>query len=147
MFGYIITNGDNLPKERSERFREFYCGLCRTLRRKHGVMGGLTLSYDMTFLAVLLNALYEPEERRGEERCPVHPLKRHHYVDSPVLEYCADMNIALAYHKCLDNWLDDRSVPSAVAIFSAAITSKVPPHTGKPVAASVICTRTMLRDG
>ena len=113
MFGYIITNGDNLPKERSERFREFYCGLCRTLRRKHGIMGGLTLSYDMTFLAVLLNALYEPEERRGEERCPVHPLKRHHYVDSPVLEYCADMNIALAYHKCLDDWRDDKNAISA----------------------------------
>ena len=109
MFGYIITSAENLPKERQERFHAMYCGLCRTLRRRHGLTGGLTLSYDMTFLAVLLNAIYEPDERQGRERCPVHPVKRHAFIDTPVLDYCADMNVALAYHKCLDNWRDDRS--------------------------------------
>lgn len=113
MFGYIITSAENLPKERGDRFHEFYCGLCKRLRQRHGVMGGLTLSYDMTFLALLLNALYEPGEARGEERCPAHPLKRHHYVDSPVLDYCADMNVILAYYKCLDNWQDDKNAVSA----------------------------------
>ncbi len=113
VFGYIIASADNLPKERQARFREFYCGLCRTLRHRHGLMSGLTLSYDMTFLAVLLNALYEPGERRGAERCAAHPLKQHHYIDTPVLEYCADVNIALSYHKCRDNWLDDRSAVAA----------------------------------
>ena len=104
MFGYIMTSTENLPEERQGRFREFYCGLCRTLRRRHGLPGGLTLSYDMTFLAVLLNALYEPGEHRGEARCPVHPMKKRGYIDTPVMDYCADLNVALAYHKCLDNW-------------------------------------------
>lgn len=113
MFGYIITNADNLPKERAARFREFYCGLCRVLRRKYGAMGGITLSYDMTFLGMLLNALYEPGERQGEERCPAHPLRRHRFAESPMLDYCADMNVALSYHKCLDNWRDDKSAISA----------------------------------
>lgn len=113
MFGYIITSADNLPKERAERFHAFYCGLCRTLRQRHGLMGGLTLSYDMTFMGLLLNALYEPGDVEGEERCAVHPFKRHCFVDSPVLEYCADMNIALSYHKCLDNWRDDKNAVSA----------------------------------
>jgi len=113
VFGYIIANADNLPRERWVRFREFYCGLCRVLRRKYGALGGVTLSYDMTFLAMLLNALYEPGEQRREERCPAHPLKRHHYVTSDVLDYCADMNVALSYHKCLDNWRDDKNAVSA----------------------------------
>lgn len=113
MFGYIITSTENLPDQRQDRFREFYCGLCRTLRRRYGISGGLTLSYDMTFLGVLLNALYEPGEQTGEERCVAHPMKRHRYIESPVLEYCADLNIALAYHKCLDNWKDDKSIVSA----------------------------------
>ena len=114
MFGYILTSAENLPKERQDRFHAMYCGLCRALRGCHGLTGGLTLSYDMTFLAVLLNALYEPEEREGSERCPAHPAKRHAYVDTPVLSYCADMNVALAYHKCLDNWRDDKN-PAAMA--------------------------------
>lgn len=113
MFGYILTNAETLPKERQARFRAFYCGLCRRLRLKYGLMGSATLSFDMTFLAVLLNALYELDEHEGRERCLMHPAKRHDYVDSEALDYVADMNVALAYHKCLDDWRDDKNVLSA----------------------------------
>lgn len=110
MFGYVITNADALPKARQDRFRAFYCGLCRRLRGKYGLTGSATLSFDMTFLAVLLNALYEDGETAGRERCLTHPVRRHDYVDAPALDYAADMNVALAYHKCLDNWRDDHSL-------------------------------------
>ena len=110
LFGYIITNSETLPEERQQRFRAAYCGLCRTLRRRHGLRGSVTISYDMTFLALLLNALYEPEEEQGRERCVAHPAKAHDYFVSPVMEYASDMNLALAYYKCLDNWEDDRNL-------------------------------------
>ena len=113
MFGYIVINADALPKERQQRFRAVYCGLCATLRARHGLSGSATLSYDLTFLAMLLNALYEPGERTGRERCPAHPMKLHDYAVSPVMDYVADMNVALAYHKCLDNWRDDRDLLAA----------------------------------
>ena len=113
MFGYIITNPKSLPEDRQKRFRAVYCGLCHTLRQRHGLTGSVTLSYDLTFLAMLPNALYEPGETAGSERCPAHPAKPHDYVLSPVMDYVADMNVALAYHKCRDNWIDDRSVVSA----------------------------------
>ena len=110
MFGYIITNAETLPKERQERFRQFYCGLCRQLRVRFGLIGTAALSFDLTFAAMLLNALYEPGESGGRERCLPHPMKRHGYVTSPALDYAADMNIALAYYKCLDDWQDDRNL-------------------------------------
>ena len=113
MFGYVITNPESLPKDRQDRFRALYCGLCKTLRMRHGLAGSATLSYDLTFLALLLNALYEPGEQTGRERCPAHPAKRHDYALSPVMDYVADMNVALAYHKCRDNWNDDRNLISA----------------------------------
>ena len=113
MFGYVVTNPASLSKARQERFRALYCGLCRTLRRRHGLFGSATLSYDLTFLALLLNALYEPGEQADEERCPARPVKRHHFVTSPVMDYVADMNVALAYHKCRDNWIDDKNLVSA----------------------------------
>ena len=112
MFGYVITNAEALPEARQERFRAFYCGLCKTLRDRYGLIGSATLSYDMTFLAMLLNALYEPGEHDGAERCPTHPIKRHDYVESDVMGYVADMNVALAYYKLEDNWLDDRNLAS-----------------------------------
>lgn len=113
MFGYIVANAQALPKERQARFRAIYCGLCRVLRNRHGLAGGATLSYDLTFLATLFNALYEPGERAGRERCPMHPARAHDYVLSPVMDYVADMNVALAYHKCRDNWMDERNPISA----------------------------------
>ena len=110
MFGYIISNAETLPEERQARFKAFYCGLCRQLRLKYGLTGSATLSFDMTFLAVLLSALYEPEERVGRERCLPHPYRLHDYIDTEALDYVADMNVALAYHKCQDDWLDDKSI-------------------------------------
>lgn len=112
MFGYIITNHQTLPEDRQLRFRSFYCGLCRVLHRKFGIIGQATLSYDMTFLAMFLNSLYEPAEKCGKENCALHPFKKHAYTESTIFEYVAAMNIALAYHKCLDNWRDDKNIPS-----------------------------------
>ena len=112
MFGYVTITADTLPKELRERYRAFYCGLCRTLRKQYGNLGRATLSYDATFLWLLLSSLYEPEEHNGAERCVLHPLKPHPYVDNDLAAYCADMNMALAYHKCLDNWLDEKSLAS-----------------------------------
>lgn len=112
MFGYVTPNLSALDETQKRRFREVYCGLCKTLRERHGWMGSSTLSYDLTFLALLLQSLYEAPERRVEERCPPHPWKRHGCVQSAPFEYAADMNVALAYHKCMDNWLDDRNLLS-----------------------------------
>ncbi len=110
MFGYVTIAAGALAPERQARYRTCYCGLCRTLKQRHGGLSRLTLSYDMTFLYLLLCSMYEPEETEARERCLPHPFKPHAYVQSGLSEYCADMNIALAYHKCRDDWADDRSL-------------------------------------
>jgi hypothetical protein len=113
LFGYIVTNPEALGQERQQRFKAMYCGLCRTLRKRHGFLTSATLSYDLAFLALLLNALYEPGERTARERCIANPAKQHDYVSTPVMDYVSDMNIALAYHKCMDDWFDDKNPLSA----------------------------------
>lgn len=114
MFGYVLANTEDLSPEETARYRSVYCGLCRTLQKRHGILGRLTLSYDMAFLVLLLHSLYEPELREGDERCLVHPLSRHRFCSSEITDYAADMNVALAYLNLLDNWEDDRNLPSLV---------------------------------
>ena len=109
MFGYITIAPAGLSKDRQDRYRAMYCGLCRTLGKRFGPVGQMTLSYDITFLCLLLSSLYEPAEQKGQERCAPHPLHTHPYVTSDLAAYCCDMNIALAYHKCMDDWQDDKS--------------------------------------
>ncbi|MCD8255715.1 MAG: DUF5685 family protein [Oscillospiraceae bacterium] len=36
MFGFIIANGNALNEQQLERYRGCYCGLCRTLKERHG---------------------------------------------------------------------------------------------------------------
>ena len=89
-------------------YRSFYCGLCRELREKYGISGQITLSYDMTFVILLLSGLYEPKTYKGTTRCILHPVRKQPVRKSEVTEYCADMNVLLTYYKCLDDWKDDR---------------------------------------
>ena len=79
MFGYVIANLEGLTQAQKDRYKGCYCGLCRVLKQQHGFSGRMTLTYDMTFLVLLLSALYEADEERGMEICPAHPLRKHFY--------------------------------------------------------------------
>ena len=108
MFGYIVVNQPELRIREYEMYHSFYCGLCRVLKEKYGRIGQITLSYDMTFVLMLLSGLYEPETVCGQSRCIMHPGRKHTYRYNELTEYAADMNVLLTYYKCLDDWKDDR---------------------------------------
>jgi len=115
VFGYVIANCNSLSDEERVRFRSLYCGMCKTLHEYYGNTGRMTLSYDMTFLVLVLSAFYEPKEESGMERCAPHPFKPHPYAVNDIMIYAAGMNVALAYHKCADNWNDDKNPAFALA--------------------------------
>ena len=112
MFGYLAAQPGLLTEEQSARYRACYCGLCRALKQRHGELSRLTLNYDLTFAVLLLGSLYEPEETSGQLRCIAHPTKPHDWWASEMTDYAADMNVMLAYLKCMDNWQDDTSFVS-----------------------------------
>lgn len=110
MFGYVTADTQILTGEQQQRYKDCYCGLCRALRRRYGRFAGNLLSYDMTFLTMLLSSLYEPEEQRGQLRCTAHPIKKRQWWETSFTGYCADMNLILAYYNFLDNWRDDNNI-------------------------------------
>lgn len=107
MFGYVTASLRELNKEQQHRYSAVYCGICRRIREQSGQLARLGLSYDMAFLALLLMSLYEPEENSGKNSCMLHPITRRDWLDNPYIRYAADMNVALAYYNCLDDWQDD----------------------------------------
>jgi len=115
MFGFISAAPQLLCEEQRARYRACYCGLCRAIKERHGELSRLTLSYDMTFLVLLLSSLYEPEEKSGSDKCIAHPAKEHEWWRSPVTDYAADMNVALSYLKCMDDWNDDSDLVKLAA--------------------------------
>lgn len=110
MFGYVSANYGELTQEQKDRYGMVYCGICRRIREQSSELSGIGLSYDMAFLALLLMSLYEPEETVGRNGCMLHPVKRRPWMDNEFIRYCADMNVALAYYNCLDDWQDEGSI-------------------------------------
>lgn len=108
MFGFVTANLSELSAAQKERYAAVYCGICRRIRHQHTQRARLTLSYDMAFLALLLMSLYEPAEVTGRRACALHPIKPRPWVDNAYVRYAADMNVALSYYKCQDDWADDR---------------------------------------
>ena len=109
MFGYIIPHHETLSSDSLARYRSLYCGLCHSLKR-FSLAGRLTLTYDLTFLACVLSSLYEPKESKQTARCMVHPAKKQAFIQSEIIDYAAEMNLALCYHKLQDDWKDDKNL-------------------------------------
>ena len=112
MFGYITVHKDELKIKDYNTYRGYYCGLCRELGRCHGQLSRLTLTFDMTFLVLLLTSLYETEPESDMKRCPLHPTTKHLTLRNEFTEYAADMNILLTYYNLLDDWNDEKKLSS-----------------------------------
>ncbi len=108
MFGYLTADLGRLNTEQTARYRSCYCGLCRAMRSEYGQMSRLALTYDMTFLILLLQSLYEQPEQAGCARCIAHPCKKRAHFTCEISRYAGAMNTLLAYYKCLDDWQDER---------------------------------------
>ncbi len=110
MFGTIICNKNELTEEELARYQGVYCGLCRAIKSRYGQWERMSLNYDMTFFALLLNGLYDENNDSTMIRCPVHPLKKRMIFQNKYINYAADMTVLLAYYKSRDDWEDERKL-------------------------------------
>jgi len=108
MFGFVMADRSAMTEEEKLRYGSVYCGICRQIRDRASGAARLGLRFDMAFLALLLMSLYEPEETCGKRACGFHPIRPRPWVDNEYIRYAADMNVALAYYKALDDYQDEK---------------------------------------
>jgi len=118
MFGYIVPEKPELKIKEYEAFRAYYCGVCRSIGKRHGQIKRLTLNYDSAFLAVLLSAAANETGKVTRRRCPAHPLEKRHMIEeSRIVDYASDINLLLAYYNLEDKKRDGgRIAPSAAMV-------------------------------
>lgn len=114
MFGTVTASVKELDEAQKRRYNAVYCGICRAIRTQCSGFARFGLSYDMAFLALLHMSLYEPEESGGARACGLHPVKPRAWVECDSIRYAADMNVMLAYYKCMDDWHDEGSLSARV---------------------------------
>lgn len=117
MFGYVTVFKEQLSEADYTIFRSYYCGLCKAMGRRCSQLSRLGLSYDITFLAIILSSVLAEENETAYGGCIAHPFKRDipSYSDAAV-EYAADAGVILNYLKLLDDWRDDGSVRALMGI-------------------------------
>ncbi|QAT39019.1 DUF5685 family protein [Clostridium sp. JN-9] len=116
MFGYVFPYKMELKIKDFEKFKAYYCGLCLSIKENYGNLPRLTLNYDMTFLAILLDALEDKEIEYKSHKCFIHPFKKKIVViNSDALNYAAFCNVCLSYYKLLDDVYDENSIKSRLS--------------------------------
>lgn len=107
MFGYVKALKAEMKFREHERYRSVYCGLCKAISEDYGQLPRLAVSYDLTFLLLLVEALQEKTPQLAPETCVLHPLKKH-LIAQPdaVLKLGAAIAVLLASSKLDDNVKD-----------------------------------------
>lgn len=112
MFGYIRIRKPELKVKDYECYKGFYCGLCHALRSGYGWRGQMTLSYEMSFLVILLSSVYDLPVTEKQRRCCLHPFKRQRTIATEAAGYAADLNVLLSYYHFRDDEQDEPSLRS-----------------------------------
>ena len=117
MFGYIVPEKPEMKIKEYELFRAYYCGVCKSISKRHGQLERLTLNYDSTFLAILLSAVADDPLNVEKMRCIAHPVERRHIIrDIGIIDYASDMNVLLAYYNLEDKRRDGNAVVPTAAM-------------------------------
>lgn len=111
MFGYVLPYKLELKIKDYEMFKAYYCGLCVAIKNNFSNTCRLSLNYDMTFLAVLLDSLSEYKNEYQTGTCIAHPVKKRvKVINNKALNYASFVNVALVYYKLLDDYHDDNNI-------------------------------------
>lgn len=109
MFGYVRTDTPYLYIKDQTLYRAMYCGLCKGISAVCGQTARMGLSYDITFLSVLLHNIAGKDVKIEKSRCVTHLLG----VKKPMAEVdemtkrLGAINTVLAYYKYTDDIADE----------------------------------------
>ena len=110
VLGVMTVRKDELKFREFDRYRGFYCGLCRAIGRRCGRACRMALSFEMTFLSMLLTSLYEPKTKDEMRRCAFHPIEKRLMLGNEAIDYCADLSALISYYDLRDGWEDEKRV-------------------------------------
>lgn len=115
MFGYINIYKDELKVKDYNIFRAYYCGLCKALGKRYNQAVRLGLNYDLTFLGLLTDSIYDDDTLFENLGCIKNVSKKKTVVNNKAVDFASDMSIVLTYYKLADDIRDDKSIKALFA--------------------------------
>lgn len=107
MLGYVIPDKGELKVREYEIYTGYYCGVCKYIGQTYGQLPRMALSYDATFIALLLASVDEAPDAPVREHCAVHHIRYKTVIRNRAIEYAGDLMLILAWYKLLDDAGDE----------------------------------------
>lgn len=104
MYGYLKPYTVSASAEVRRRYKQYYCSLCHALWKNYGQLSRLIVSYDITFIAVVLNRYFTLPD--GKISC----LKKCHNPETEDnWKKLAALSIMMVASKIEDDIMDEKS--------------------------------------
>ena len=82
LFGYIRPKIPELKVREYDQYKGIYCSLCKRMGKEYGIASRFALSYDSTFLVLMMLGLQEECTPFQSGKCVFNPLKKCNYCTS-----------------------------------------------------------------
>ena len=112
MFGYVKPFKGQLRVCEHETYKAAYCTLCKKMGKNYGHIARMTLSYDFTFLAVLMLSLADSDPEYAKKACVYNPFKRCTYMTGhdDIFDFVSATSLIAVYGKIIDNINDTKGL-------------------------------------
>lgn len=118
MIGYMRPIKGEFSGEQRNIYQAIYCGLCRKLKHQHGLLGTLTLNYEIVDMLLLIDSLRNDVPKRMKLSCSLSPLiwrdmmgiNESHYI------MAAEMAMIIFNLEIEDNLVDENRLKDKVML-------------------------------
>ena len=107
MFGYVRADTPYLYIKDDNLYRAMYCGVCKGIGQVCGHAARMGLSYDVTFLSVILHNIAGIDVKIEKSHCLTHCIRSRQMADvDEMTRQLGALNTALVYYKYTDDIAD-----------------------------------------
>ena len=107
MFGYVRTDTPYLYVKDDTLYKAMYCGLCKGIGASCGQAARMGLSYDVTFLSVILHNIAGLDVKIEKSHCLTHCIRARKMAEvDEMSKQLGAFNTALVYYKFTDDIAD-----------------------------------------
>ncbi len=107
MFGYVRADTPYLYIKDEALYRAMYCGVCKGIAEVCGHTARMGLSYDVTFLSVLLHNILGEDVKIEKQHCFTHCIRSRQMAEVDELtRQLGALNTVLVYYKYTDDIAD-----------------------------------------
>ncbi|MEG2001670.1 MAG: DUF5685 family protein [Clostridia bacterium] len=120
MFGYIFPEKAHLYMKDFDLYRNFYCGICKSMGRQFGQKSRFTINYDITFLTIVIHNFLGVDVEYETLKCVTKPFNstRKTVAENELTDKMACLNVILTYYKLQDDCIDSKKSTRKIALSS-----------------------------